>query len=181
MESENGARIVHRSSGRLRVRVDRVRSDADLVHRIVERLSSVPGVTRIETRADTGSVLVLFEPSVFDEERLAGAAREAELFHLSAERTETIERRGALPPGAIARAVWERANSAVNQRSQGPLDLRTLFPLALAVWAVRQILTERPLARTPWYTLLWYAWGLYSRFNAAPREPRRSEPVSADL
>jgi hypothetical protein len=36
-------------------------------------------------------------------------------------------------------------------------------------WAIRQILTERPIARTPWYTLLWYAWGIYTRFNAPPK------------
>jgi copper chaperone CopZ len=165
MGSENGARIVHRSPGRLRVRVERARHDAEHVQRIVERLSSVPGVTRIETRPDTGSVLVLFEPSRFDEEHLASAAREADLFQLSVEPSEASEPQEAQPRGGIGRAFWERANVAMNQRSQGPLDLRTLLPLALAVWALRQILTERPVVRTPWYTLLWYAWGLYTKFN----------------
>src|SRR5262249_25751844 len=101
MVSENRARIVHRSPGRLRVRVERAGHDAGHVQRIVERLSSLPGVTRIETRPDTGSVLVLFEPSRFDEERLASAAREADLFQLSAEPSEASESQEAQPRGGI--------------------------------------------------------------------------------
>ena len=161
MVDTNGARIVHRSPGRLRVRVEQARHDAELGRRIGERLSGVPGVSRIETAPDTGSVLVLFEPSRFDEERLASAAREADLFHLDLSPAVTGE---GQPRDGLLGAVWQRANAAVNQRSRGPFDLRTLVPLVLVVWAVRQILTEPRLARTPWYTLLWYAWGIYTRF-----------------
>jgi hypothetical protein len=168
MVSANGARVVHRSPGRLRVRVDRVRHDADLVQRIVERLSRVPGVTRIETAPETGSVLVLFEPSRFDEERLERAAREGDLFQLT---QQPVEPQYAPRNGGLVHSVWQNANIAVSQRSRGPLDLRTLVPLALVVWAIRQILTERPLARTPWYTLLWYAWGIYTRFTPSTKEP----------
>jgi hypothetical protein len=166
MMSDNGARIVHRSQGRLRVRVDRLRHDAELVRRVEERLSNLPGVRRIETVPETGSVLVLFEPSRFDEERLTNEAREAELFVLS-----PLPAQGgtATPDAGPVRALWHRANVTVSEKSRGPLDIRTLVPLALVAWAIRQILTERPIARTPWYTLLWYAWGIYTRFNAPPK------------
>jgi hypothetical protein len=39
----------------------------------------------------------------------------------------------------------------------------------MVLWSFRQILTERPLARTPWYTLLWYAFGIFVRFNPPPK------------
>jgi hypothetical protein len=155
--------------------VEQARHDAELGRRIGERLSGVPGVSRIETAPDTGSVLVLFEPSRFDEEHLASAAREADLFHLDLSPTVTGE---GLPPDGLLRGVWQRANAAVNQRSRGPFDLRTLVPLALVVWAVRQILTEPRLARTPWYTLLWYAWGIYTRFT--PPTHYRPSPAARD-
>jgi hypothetical protein len=177
MVSGNSARIVHRSHGRLRVRVDRLRHDAELVHRVEERLSNLPGVRRIEMVPETGSVLVLFEPSRFDEERLASEAREAELFHLSLSPRATEDGPSA---GVLPHVIWRRANTFVNQKSRSPLDLRTLFPLALVAWAVKQILTERPIPRTPWYTLLWYAFGLYTKFNLETEIRRATEPARSN-
>jgi hypothetical protein len=172
--STNGARIVHRSPGRLRVRVDRARHDVDLIHRIVERLSRVPGVKQIETAPETGSILVLFEPSRFDEERLASEARDGELFYLQRLPAESKEARSE---GGLARSLWQRTNMAVNQKSRGPIDLRTLVPLALVGWAIKQIVTERPIPRTPWYTLLWYAWGIFTRFNP-PNEVKSTDETA---
>jgi hypothetical protein len=185
MSTTNGARIVHRSPGRLRVRVIDLRENTERAGEIVERLSALQGVTRIETKAETGSVLVLFDRDAFDEERFIQAAREAELFSVSADppmETSPEEEgsgrrrraRGAVAPegGSRGQAVygaWERGNSTVAWATGGLLDLGTLIPLAMVLWAVRQIVLERPLARTPWYTLLWYAFGVFTRFNQAPR------------
>jgi hypothetical protein len=165
---ENHARVVHRSPGRLRVRVAALRDEPELGRRIAAHLGALPGVSDIRVTESTGSVLVLHEAEQFDEERLARAAREAELFELTPEPTETTAAAPA-PRGSAIWGAWGTANRTVNRFSRDLLDLRTLIPLALVLWSIRQILTERPLVRTPWYTLLWYAFGIFTRFSPPPK------------
>lgn len=176
MASINGAQILHRSPGRLRVRVPALREDPDLASRIVERLGDLPGVHAVQTNPVTASVLVLHEPEGFDEQKWSEAAHSEGLFVLSAGPPSALA--PAAPRGAAAWAAWERVNHSVNRLSGNLLDLRTLIPLAMVLWSIRQILTERPLARTPWYTLLWYAFGIFTRFNPPPKgetPPRPSD------
>jgi hypothetical protein len=177
MSQQNGVRVVHRSPGRLRVRIAALREDPDLVGRVREQFTTFPGVTRVETTPETGSLLVSYEPAEFSEERFAATARDTGLFDLSPPLPEPAIQGQPRPRGARGAAVyagWERANRWVEQVTGGVFDLRVLVPLALVVWAVRQILVERPAVRTPWYTLLWYAFGLFTRFNPEPKPAERS-------
>ena len=64
---------------------------------------------------------------------------------------------------ALARAVAGAAaevDGAVTRLTSGVLDLRTGLPLALGLWATREILrgNARPVA---WSTALWYAHSLF--------------------
>jgi hypothetical protein len=169
MAASNGARIVHRSPGRLRVRVGDLRENPDRASRIVGRLSDVPGVQRVETFPETGSVLVLHEGNGFDVERFIGIARDEGLFDVPPDVPVSAE--PALRParGVTVYGGWDRANDWFAQGTRGLLDLRTLIPLAMVIWAIRQLVIERPPVRTPWYTLLWYAFGLFTKWNPEPK------------
>jgi hypothetical protein len=151
----------------LRLRVPSLRSEPQLAARIEDRLGALPGIRELQTNAVTGSVLVLHDTEQFDEARWTEAARSEGLFELT---TEAPEARAPAPPrGATAWAAWEKANQVVHRASRDRLDLRTLIPLALVLWSIKQIVTERSLARTPWYTLLWYAFGIFTRFHPPPK------------
>jgi len=167
MALENGARIVHRSPGRLRLRVPALRENRELALRIEERLGDLPGVRELRTSAVTGSVLLLLDEESFDEGRWTQVAEAEGLIRLAPEEPEEPAPPG--PRGASVWAAWQQANTTVHRASRGVLDLRTLIPLCLVLWSIRQILLDRPLARTPWYTLLWYAFGIFTRFNPPPK------------
>jgi hypothetical protein len=165
--AQNGALIVHRSPGRMRLRVPALREEPELAARIEARLGALPGIRELRANATTGSLLILHDGEAFDEAGWTEAASAEGLFQLSADppAAPAPDR----PRGTAAWAAWDQANTAVNRVSRNLLDLRTLIPLCLALWSLRQILTERPLARTPWYTLLWYAFGIFTRFNPPPK------------
>jgi hypothetical protein len=166
MISANGARIVHRSPGRLRLRMPALRQEPELAARITERLGDLPGVRELRSIPATGSVLVLYD-AAFDEAKWMETAESEGLIRISPEPPEELT--PAAPRGATVWQAWEQANQAVNRASHSLLDLRTLIPLCLVLWSIRQILLDRPLARTPWYTLLWYAFGIFTRFSPPPR------------
>jgi hypothetical protein len=61
-------------------------------------------------------------------------------------------------------ATVSEVNATVGRLTGGIADLRTLLPLALVAWAMRQILRGQasPLA---WSAALWYAHGLFRDYG----------------
>lgn len=55
-------RIVHIVRGRLRLRMDAVKSQPRLAARLHERLMAVSGIRRVEVKSRTGSVLLTYDP-----------------------------------------------------------------------------------------------------------------------
>lgn len=56
------ARIVHRSHGRLRLRVAGHRRDKAYFDHIARRLNTIPGVSAVSSNAETGSILIHHDP-----------------------------------------------------------------------------------------------------------------------
>jgi hypothetical protein len=146
----------------------------------VDRLSGLSGVNRVETKAETGSVLVLFDGERFDEEQFLETARREELLLIEDEAPSSVPANAGSAPrepsGALAWGVWNHGNRAVARITGGIFDLGSLIPLAMVIWAIRQIALERPLARTPWYTLLWYAYGIFTKFHPGPKPGAEPTP-----
>ena len=65
---------------------------------------------------------------------------------------------------AAASSVFAEVNARVTRATGGLLTLGTLVPLALTVWAGREILRGRtaPLA---WSSALWYAHAVFRDYN----------------
>jgi hypothetical protein len=77
---------------------------------------------------------------------------------------------GARPTlAAAASSLFGEVDARVSGATRGLLTLGSLVPLALAVWAGREILRGHtaPLA---WSTALWYAHGLFRDYNLSPRD-----------
>ena len=155
--------VVHQVRGRLRVRVP---SEAR-VEGLVEAVLALPGVRAASWSPRTRGLLVLHDDAdpaaILDTiARHAGVERPAE------PAADAVN--GARPTLAAATtAVVGEINARVTRATGGMLTLGALVPLALTLWAGREILRGRtaPLA---WSTALWYAHGLFRDYNVPSRD-----------
>jgi hypothetical protein len=153
--------VVHDIPGRLRLRLPRGTTTAELAAVV----SRQPGVLDCRWAGRTRSLLIQYQPGVTS----PSALLEAVAAHSGAPArpgsgpapAASVSR----PPlaGAIATSLAE-LDRGVARATRGVLDLRLLFPLALAGWALREILRGQagPLA---WSSALWYAHGLFRDYN----------------
>jgi hypothetical protein len=139
------ASITHRGDGRTRLRFRGERGNASFFEELVAKLTSVPGIVQIETRPDTGSVLVFHE---IPWPELAGEFSHRSLFTIAGEDEENA----APDLGAIA------AN----------LPAPLVVAGGLAALAALQIAKGRVLP--PAITLLWYGYELTSRLLHQPNK-----------
>jgi hypothetical protein len=165
-ERQRGLVVAHDIPGRLRLRLP----PAARTENLQEALARLPGVLDCAWSARTRSLLVRYHPgairpaAIVDAVRAhAGVAAEASLASLGAA--------VASPRAGLAEAVREtfaELNGSVVRVTGGGLDLGTLVPLLLAVWAGVEIVRGRvvPLA---WSTALWYAHGLFRDYNVDSR------------
>jgi hypothetical protein len=156
-------RIVHHIPGRLRVRVPPPADGESLA----EALQKVPGVRSAAWSPRARSVLVLYEAAP----GAAPAILEALGEHGPVDEPAAV---AAPPPHdtrvPVARAVSDAfadLDAGVRRASRGYLALGAVVPLALTLWAVRELALGRtaPLA---WSSALWYAHGLFRDYNSPP-------------
>jgi heavy-metal-associated domain-containing protein len=156
--------VVHQVRGRLRVRVP----STARVEGLVEAVLAMPGVRAASWSPRTRGLLVLHDEAADTESILATIARHAGVEHLAEPASAAAG--GARPTLAAATSsVFGEVNARVTRATGGLLTLGALVPLALTVWAGREILRGRtaPLA---WSTALWYAHGLFRDYNLPSRD-----------
>ena len=56
-----GLKVVHALPGRVRLKVARVKGNPALARQAQEKLAQVPGIKRVEAKADTGSLLIHYD------------------------------------------------------------------------------------------------------------------------
>lgn len=155
--------VVHQVRGRLRVRVP----PAARVDGLVDAVLALPGVRAASWSPRTRGLLVLHDnadtAAILDTiARHAGVGRVAD--------GSASAPNGAPPTlAAAATSLFGEVNARVSGATRGLVTLGSLVPLALTVWAGREILRGRtgPLA---WSTALWYAHGLFRDYNVPSRE-----------
>jgi hypothetical protein len=138
---------------------------------ITDTIDRLPGAHGCVWSPRTRSLLIHYEPGTLTSAEIARVV--AEHADLSLPVPPNRPRAGADGRPAVAAAVVD-AVSALNQgiarRTQGRLDLGLLVPLALTLWAVRQLL-RGPVRPLGWTSALWYAHGLFRDYAAPTREP----------
>jgi len=158
--------VVHDIPGRLRLRLPRGTTTAELAA-VVGRQ---PGVLDCRWAARTRSLLIQYQPGVTSPSALV----EAVATHSGAPAAPPPEPAAAdpLPRPPLARAIaggLAELDRGVARATGGAVDLRLLVPLALAGWALRELLRGQvgPLA---WSSALWYAHGLFRDYNLPGNE-----------
>ncbi|NJL84574.1 MAG: DUF5132 domain-containing protein, partial [Chloroflexaceae bacterium] len=72
-------------------------------------------------------------------------------------------------PSAIAGELYNGVadlNAQVGWLTNGTMDLRFLLPAGLSALALRQLVVKgMALEEIPWYTLAWYAFDTFYKFN----------------
>lgn len=168
--------------GRIRLKVDQIRTDASIAARIEQHVASLPGVQKVETHPRTGSVLILYNASEINAQEFLKklAAPLTVLFpdlpqeHLASWQSSSGGSAATLPPlaGGI-RAFFSELNAQLDQTTGGNADLKVLLPLSLFALGVRSLVTTEKLITPTWYDFLWFALGAYFMLNPKPGESQK--------
>jgi hypothetical protein len=148
------ARIGHRTSRRVRLKVPSQKGRSDYFARLQQELSREKKLGKVEVNPLTASVLI-HECSV-DIEAIAEYGESHGLFQLQTEEEEPvpISRRVVEPLGSLSERI--RAFSG------GTLDLAGVAFLALLFIGGYQI-ARGEFRAPPWYTAFWYALGVFTK------------------
>lgn len=145
------AYVVHRSPGRVRLRVPEKRHDRSFFAELKKRLANCPSVNSVSTDPLTGSVLAHFDEEPGKDVAIMVEALEAGIGAF-------IDVELAPPPHHIAdraRHHMSSLNDTVRDYSGGATDGSALVILALFLTCIWQIMRGQILA--PAAQLLWYA------------------------
>lgn len=150
------ASLVHRMPGRARFRIDRKRNDQGYFNSVADRLGDLPGVSRVETNASTGSVLVHHEGNL--DNILDEMFGNSELGRL-------VEFVFTAPP--VARRLRSEImvlDNAVQRFSGGNLDLGMVASFGLLGLAALQLFVGLQVSGA--VSLAWYATELARRSSS---------------
>jgi hypothetical protein len=155
------AEVVHRTNGRLRVKVPAKKGDSAFFEAAAEKLAECPGVEKVEVNPVTASILFALSTTP---ERINRFAERKGLFRLAPWRPvrKTIF--------ADVADLFRKWNRALKESSGGDLDIPSLVFVSLVISGVYQI-ARGNLSMPAWYTAFYYALGVFSRgFEETPDE-----------
>jgi hypothetical protein len=149
-------RVVHALQGRVRLKVDTLRVDPELARKVETRLSMIRGMLEVKINPLTGSVLMCFDPALF----------ESIDFHLAVAGALGIAP-SDLDPAYLA--TWATsATSGANFAAAPPVSSelwRALIPLTLLALGLRSLLVSDKLLLPNWYEYTWYGFAAHSMLN----------------
>jgi hypothetical protein len=148
------AHVSHRTPERMRVRIPSRKSDADHFARLEKSLADRFNFQKLTVNHLTGSILIV-DPSI-DPAAVAEHGMENELFDLQVldPPKEILAQKVSSPMAAL--------NRSIERFSGGDVDMAGLVFIALCVYGVIEI-ARGNLRRPPWYTALWYAFGVFTK------------------
>jgi hypothetical protein len=155
------ADVVHRTNGRLRVKVPAKKGDSAFFETAAEKFAECPGVEKVEVNPVTASILFALSTTP---ERINRFAEQKGLFRLAPWRPvhKTIF--------ADVADLFRKWNRALKESSGGGLDIPSLVFVSLVISGVYQI-ARGNLSMPAWYTAFYYALGVFSRgFEETPDE-----------
>lgn len=156
---------VHESPGRLRFRAAWLHDRPDEATALADRLAELDGVARVRVRAFTGSVLLLFDPTVTDTAQVtAGLLAATGVGNVTVAGQETREEVRRLIQDATERGS-ELSRVAVRVFEQLHVDFLRLTggrvsfgaAMAMAMWAgaAARVAASDELELPPWHQLAW--------------------------
>jgi hypothetical protein len=146
--------IAHLSAGRIRLRIPAMRGDLDFFPRVLHHFAVKPEITPVAFNPVSGGLL--FSGANLSLDAVADVAASAGLFVLAG----TVK-----TPVPLARRVAEPIrviDRTIRSGSEGVLDLSGAFFILMLFFGIFELV--RGNFRTPpWYTLFWYAFGVFSK------------------
>lgn len=178
------AHTVHHVRGRIRLKVPHAKGNPQLVRDVQQAIAAMEGVTRVEAKPTTGSVVVHYDPALHDDfhERLSahcesgggGVMLEPPDVSEVDELARKIEAEAVFlsEHSDTARVIvnqFKRLDQGIKHATDNAVDLKVLLPLGLAAYSFFEVGLE---ASTP----LWVTLGIFS-FNSFVQ--LHSHPASA--
>jgi hypothetical protein len=150
------AYIAHHIPGRIRVRLSHAKGDRAFLEQISQSIAPLPDVHRVEVNSTTGSLVIHYEASQFDDFKkgLADHVAHEDLFilDLDSHKEETNISH------SIDNGIKNLSNS-IKRATEGAVDLKEIFPMALAAAALAFL---KSAEGTPlWVTLLNFSFSSY--------------------
>ena len=190
MEIE-GLKVVHALPGRVRLKVARVKGNPALARQAQEKLAKVPGIKRVEAKADTGSLLIhydlddLFSTASLEilSATLGELFPEIEIATLMAGLMSLTENPAAGTGPAIAAGITDTFGG-INARLgkfTGGLDLKVLAPLALILLGLRGMWTSEKVSSPSWSNLLWFGFASFVMLNRGLVEGGSGTPAASKV
>lgn len=183
MSEPRRGRVLHAIPGRMRVKLQREELTEEFGRELDSALLALPGVRHVGLNPQSCSLLIFHDPAAIDTagliERIQGTGL-LTLEELAPDRMVSKPASISLSAQGIHRAFQE-VDARLYGMTDGRWDLRSVFPAALGVLAVRQLLA-RPGALTsaPWYVLAWYAFDSFWKLNQAGPEPSQAAAEHGD-
>jgi hypothetical protein len=150
------AYIAHHIPGRIRIRLPHAKGDRAFLEQINQSIAPRPGVRYVEVNPTTGSVVIHYEASPLDdfEQGLATHAAHEDLFILDLNsHTKVSNISHSIDSG------FKNLSNSFKRASDGTIDLKEIFPIALAAAALAFLKTAEG---TPlWVTLLNFSFSSY--------------------
>ena len=164
--------VVHDIPGRLRLRLPA----RGPIEGLQAAVAAGPGVVSATWSPRTRSLLVLYDPEHSDRGAITGAVARVTGLEAPARHAGNGDVTAPAPPepGATlalgVRQMFGELDQRLQRASRGLVGLGSLFPVALTVWALTEVVRGRaaPLA---WSSALWYAHGLFRDYQLpVPRD-----------
>ncbi len=154
-------KILSSTPGRIRLRVLSQQREPEMFAQIANILTGFfPQIHNVRTNFSAGSITVYYNGEIGD---FDGILKNLESFGITVGDLPVKKTQGA----TVIANVFAYLNQQVEQITNGSVDLRLLFPLLLALLALRQLIAkEGPALKTsPWYILAWYAFDSFLKLN----------------
>lgn len=161
------ARVESAMPGRLRIRLDRSHRRDGALDQVQRRLGARDGVHSIRSNPATGSVLVHYDRDALDHADVLAMLGDAGV--IIGDVAESVLGAGEFGQSVISVRILDAfadLDHRLSRATNGLVDVKLLFPLALGTLAVRQIVTTGlGLGTVPGYVLLWYAFDSFYKLH----------------
>ncbi len=177
-------RIVHASTGRLRLRLTWLRAAPQEATALADHLAALSGMRETAVRPWTGSVLCQYDPKRLDEGRIVAAVQRQTSVTFTVRpgedpppRLEPLQ--GNAPGSSLSRAVaqsFAAVNEEVLALTDGRLDLGVLTSLGFMTAGAAEIAISQRLPAPPWFNLAWWAVRTFTTFERETTKPASGLP-----
>jgi hypothetical protein len=170
---ETRVRLAHASPGRIRLKVDRIKSNPVKAAEIETKLRTVPGILSAHANPVTGSLLLTYDEPASASMEVPFAVAQVLGISLNDFNPDELRRlmshegNGANLFSSSLSQQLESSFSEISAavRRMAGMSLGELLPFALAVLGVRSLLVSEKAVSPSWHEYFWFAFSSYFILN----------------